>query len=159
VSAPRAEPVDYAKLNAVHTALLAAIALSTARRGRGERVSTAEWAQLAMATFSISKAVTREKIGSWVREPFVENLPDGDRQPRGDRLRAAVGELVTCSRCLGAWSALSLIGVRHLSPEAGRVTTAVFATAGANDFLQAAFRLLASRTNVVQHEAEQVERQ
>ena len=42
------------------------------------------------------------------------------RKPKGRRLRYAVGELMTCTRCMGAWSALGLVALRVHSPPAGR---------------------------------------
>ena len=39
-------------------------------------------------------------------------LDHGERRPRGRGLRRAVGELVTCTRCVGAWSALGIVGLR-----------------------------------------------
>jgi Protein of unknown function (DUF1360) len=147
-------PQDYATLNVVHSALLAGTALLARRRGRGQPLSTAEMAQLSLAAFSVAKAVSREKIGSWVREPFTDVDGAGEPEPVGGPLRRAVGELVTCSRCVGAWSALSLVGLRTASPVAGQVATTVFATAGANDFLQAGFRLLCNVSNDARRRAE-----
>src|SRR5207253_4756614 len=97
------------------------------------------------ATFALSKVIAREKIGSWVREPFVED-PVGEKRPRGRRLRRAVGELVTCTRCVGAWSALGIVGLRVASPDSGRVVTNVLAASAANDWAQAGFRWLCNRT-------------
>jgi hypothetical protein len=91
------------------------------------------------ATFSISKIIAKEKVGSWVREPFVDD-PVGHKQPRGGRFQHALGELVTCSRCVGAWTALGLVGLRLAQPRTGRTVTTVFAAAGLNDFMQAGFR-------------------
>jgi len=48
---------------------------------------------------------------------------------------------------MGSWSALGLIGLRTASPAAAGAVTAAFAVAGANDFLQAAFRLLSEVDN------------
>src|SRR5215831_18714258 len=98
------EPEDYAALNAVYGALLAGVAIGL--RGR-EPVRAGELLPLGAATFAVSKVVAREKIGSWVREPFVEDAVHGGR-PRGRRIERALGELVTCSRCVGAWSALGV---------------------------------------------------
>src|SRR3712207_7761456 len=56
-----------------------------------------------------SKAVSKEKVGTWVRDPLVD---EADRRPKGSRLRYAAGELLTCSRCLGTWSSLALVGLR-----------------------------------------------
>ena len=44
------------------------------------------------------------------RDPLVDES-DGKR-PKGRRLRFAAGELLTCTRCLGTWSSLGLIGLR-----------------------------------------------
>jgi hypothetical protein len=144
---PDAGPAQYAALNAVHAALFAALLVAT--RGRdadAERLVGAELLPLTAATFAISKIVAREKVGSWVRDPFVDD-PVGRKRPRGRRLQRALGELVTCSRCVGAWTALGLVGVRLAHPRTGRTVTAVFAAAGLNDFMQAGFRGLCDWAN------------
>lgn len=140
-------PRDYGTLNAVYVALLAAL-VAAARRMPPERtvITAPELIPIGAASFSLSKTIAREKIGTWVREPFVEES-GGRRRPRGRRLRHAVGELVTCTRCVGAWSALGLVGLRVTSPSAGRIVTAVLATAAVNDFLHAGFRLLCDEAN------------
>jgi len=66
---------------------------------------------------------------------------------RGERMQRAVGELLTCTRCAGTWSALVLVGLRTASPVAGRATTNVLALAGANDLMQSGFRLLVEGAN------------
>ncbi len=66
---------------------------------------------LSAATFALSKLVVQEKVETWVRQPFLEERADGKR-PRGRRLRYAVGELLNCTRCMGAWSALGLVALR-----------------------------------------------
>jgi hypothetical protein len=84
-----------------------------------------------------------------VREPFVDD-PVHPHRPRGHRLQRAVGELVTCTRCVGAWSALGLVGLRTLAPDAGRTVTGVLATSALNDFLQAGFRALCGAANAAE---------
>ena len=81
-----------------------------------------------------------------MREPFVDD-PVGRKQPRGGRFQRALGELVTCSRCVGAWTALGLVGLRLAHPRTGRTVTTVFAAAGLNDFMQAGFRGLCEWAN------------
>jgi hypothetical protein len=141
-----AEPVDYAAINAVYGALLTTLVLTTRDRAREEPITGRELVPIAAATFALSKVIAREKIGSWMREPFVED-PKGARKPRGRRLQRAVGELVTCTRCVGAWSALGVVGLRLASPESGRIVTNVLAVSAANDWLQAGFKLLCAGTN------------
>jgi hypothetical protein len=142
-------PRDYAELNAAYVVLLAAVVAADRRRDEAARLKGADLLPIAGATFALSKTIAREKIGTWVREPFVEES-DGRRRLRGTRLRRALGELVTCTRCVGAWSALGMVGLRVASPHTGRVVTNVMATAALNDFLQAGFRALCEQANRAQ---------
>jgi hypothetical protein len=144
------EPHDYAALNAAYGALfVAVIAAAHARRESDDAIPIRELVPLSAATFALAKVVAREKIGTWVREPFVEQT-DGDRRPRGRGLRAAIGELVTCTRCVGAWSALGIVGLRVVEPRTGRIVANVLAASAANDWLQAGFKMLTSEVNKVE---------
>ena len=140
------EPVDYAALNAVYGALLAAVLFTTRERAREDPIEVRELIPMGAATFALSKVIAREKIGTWLRDPFVQ-VEDGARKPRGRRLRRAVGELVTCTRCIGAWSALAVVGLRVADPAAGRTVANVLAVSAANDWLQAAFKLTTAKAN------------
>jgi len=140
------EPYDYMALNAVFGALLAGVVLAARERTSSrEPLTTRDLAVTGAATFALSKVIARERIGSWVREPFVEE--ERGRRPRGSGLRHAMGELLTCTRCVGAWSALGLVGLRLTSPATGRVVNDVLAVSAMNDWLQAAFKLLCARAN------------
>ena len=140
------EPYDYMALNAVFGALLAGVVVAARdRTSSREPLTTRDLAVTGAATFALSKVIARERIGSWVREPFVEE--ERGRRPRGSGLRHAVGELLTCTRCVGAWSALGLVGLRLTSPATGRVVNDVLAVSAMNDWLQAAFKLLCARAN------------
>ena len=113
VSETPTEPLDYAVLNAAYGSLLATLVVAArARRLDDERIAGVEWLPMAAATFALSKLVVNEKVVTWVRAPFVAETPSG-RRPRGRRLRYAVGELMTCTRCLGAWAARQLSPVHY----------------------------------------------
>lgn len=140
------EPADYAAINAVYGALITTLVVATRDRSREDPITGRELVPIAAATFALSKVITREKIGAWVREPFVDD-PLGEKRPRGGRLQRAVGELVTCSRCIGAWSALGVVGLRLASPQSGRIVTNVLAASAANDWMQAGFKLLTASVN------------
>ena len=144
---------DYAAINLVWAGLLGGLLAST----RDEAPPMTELPVLGLASFSLSKAIAKEKVGSWVREPVVDHS-DGAQRPKGRGLRYAVGELLTCTRCLGTWSALGLVGLRIARPREGRIVVGVLATAGLNDFLQAGFSFTTSRANVEQAVAEKPER-
>ena len=142
------EPYDYAALNAVFGAILAGVVVAARERNQQrDPLTTRDLAVTGAASFALAKVIARERIGTWVREPFVEESPSGKQKPRGTRLRHAVGELVTCTRCVGAWSALGLVGLRHTSPNAGRVVSEVLAVSAMNDWLQAGFKLLCAKTD------------
>jgi hypothetical protein len=132
---------DYALLSATYLALLAGTAERLRRSGRGFDLPAQELVPLSAATFALSKMIVHEKVESWVREPFVEESPQG-RRPRGRRLRYAIGELLTCTRCTGAGGALGLVALRTQAPASGRLVTAVLAASAGNDFLHAAFSRL-----------------
>ncbi len=144
---------DYALLSLTNVGLLTALAETTRRRYGRFDVDGRELPVLAAATFAVSKLVVHEKVETWMRAPFVEEGPDG-RKPKGRRLRYAVGELLTCTRCTGAWAALGLVALRTHAPVQGRVVTTVLATSAANDFLQTGFTYLCSRSNSEQVRAD-----
>ncbi|WP_187368783.1 DUF1360 domain-containing protein [Baekduia soli] len=152
ISTTPTRPSDYAALSAGYGALLGALVVAARDRG-GDPVRHAELPALGLATFSLTKLVAKEKVDAWVREPFLEELADGERRPKGTGMRYAVGELLSCSRCVGTWSAMGLVGLRLLRPREARVVIPVLATAGVNDWLQTGFTALCGRANLNQRAA------
>ena len=144
------ETTDYAALTALYGALLGATA--AASRGR-EPVPRGEVPLLAAATFARSKLIVHEKVESWIRRPFVDER-DGGKRPKGRRLRYAVGELLTCTRCTGAWSALAIVALRLHAPQAGRTVSTVLAASAGNDMMQAGFSWLCAGASTREREAE-----
>ena len=137
------EAVDYATLTTFYGALLGATAVTA--RGR-EPVPRGEVPVLAAATFALSKLIVHEKVESWIRQPFVDEQPSG-RRPKGRRLRYAVGELLTCTRCTGAWTALGLVALRLHAPATGRAVATVLAASAGSDMLHASFQWLCAGAN------------
>jgi hypothetical protein len=153
-------PGDYALLEGVFASGLVGVMALTSRRERDGQLTIPrrDLPVLAMATFALADVLAKEKVSTWLREPFVEEGADHKPVgPEGDGLRHAIGELLTCTRCVGTWSALALVGLRTASPSAGRAAANVLALAGVNDVLQSAFRLLAERTNLAAAEARHVQ--
>ena len=154
ISQTPTEAVDYAVLSATYGLLLAGTAASA--RGR-EPIPRAELPALAAATFTLSKLIVHEKVETWLREPFLEDAPGG-RRPKGRRLRYAIGELLSCTRCTGAWTALALVGLRLHAPATGRAVTTVLASSAGNDFLHSGFSWLCARASEQENTAERSER-
>lgn len=154
VSETPTEPTDYAAISLVYAALLSGVAAS----GRGrERIDPVELVPLSAATFALSKLVSKEKAETWMRAPFVHEHADGPR-PKGRGLRYAIGELLSCTRCMGAWSALGLIALRVHAPRTANTVVAVLAASAGNDFLQSAFAHLCARADLADETATQLRR-
>jgi hypothetical protein len=149
VSQTPTETADYAVLSLGYGALLTALAAAARER---EPIERAELVPLSAATFALSKLIVHEKAETWLRRPFVDEQPEG-RRPRGRRLRYAIGELLTCTRCVGAWSALGLVGLRLGAPRTARTVTTVLAASAGNDLLQAAFSYLCARATTQERAA------
>ena len=141
----------YATIAGTFFGGLAAVAALSRRSPPGTAL---ELAALSAATFKVSRTLTRERVGSFVRQPFVEGDADTgeDERPAGTGLQRAVGELVTCPRCLGTWSAAALASTQMLSPRFGRLLTWSLGASAANDFLQAAFVALCAKANQLEEE-------
>ena len=106
-------------------------------------------ATLGAASFKAARTITGDEVTSFLRDPFVtREAHEGHEQPveTGD-LRQAIGELVTCSRCIGTWVAAALASTQVLAPRFGRLLTWTLGTAALNDFLQAGFVALTSKAN------------
>src|SRR4051812_1437793 len=115
------EPVDYAAISATYSALLGTLVL--AARDRGEDLRPAEFVPLGVAAFALTKVVSREKVETWMRRPFVDEDAPGGRRPKGRRLRYAGGGPLTCTRRPGRWGGLGLPALRGRPPRGARVCT------------------------------------
>ncbi len=104
---------------------------------------------LSAASFKASRTLAADEVTSFIREPFVRgeaHSGEGEEPVEGG-MHQAMGELVTCSRCVGTWAAAGLAVTQILSPRFGRLLTWSLAAAGANDFLQAGFAALTAKAN------------
>jgi len=104
---------------------------------------------LGIATFKGARTISNDEVASFVRDPFVQGeAHEGgeDAVETGD-LRQAIGELVTCSRCIGTWVAAGLTCTQVITPRFGRMLTWSLAAAGANDYLSAGFAALTNKSN------------
>ncbi len=140
----------YATLVGVFGAGLAGVAgLTTLLGRRPERLSPLDLAVLSAATFKASRTITSDEVTSFIRDPFVQGeAHEGKEDPVQDGgPRQALGELLTCSRCIGAWTAAGLVSAQTLAPRTARLLTWSLAASAANDFLQAGFAALTAKSN------------
>lgn len=140
----------YATIMGVFAGGLALTGALARRLGRdaGER-TWLDLATLTAASFKASRTIARDEVTSFLRDPFVEGHPHGgedERPVQTGGMEQAIGELVTCSRCVGTWAAAGLAATQVLAPRFGRLLTWTLAGAGINDFLQAGFAALSERS-------------
>jgi hypothetical protein len=97
-----------------------------------ERIGAADLALLGVATYSISRTITRDRVTTFVRQPFARvEGPAGrgevESEPRGSGLRRAIGDLVICPFCISQWVAAAGITGLALAPRPTRAIASVFA--------------------------------
>ena len=148
----------YATIFGTFVAGLAAVSgLAGARNRPQQQFSAIDLTMLGLATFKASRTVARDKVTSFVREPFVEGDAydgEGEQPTRETELKQALGELVTCTRCVGTWVAASLASTQILAPRTGRLLTTVLAAGALNDFLLAGFTALTEKANQLEQSPE-----
>jgi len=88
---------------------------------------------IALAAFRLTHFIVFDKLGYFVRSPFVDEAG----RPRYDRgLMRKIGEGITCFWCCGVWvSALLLLGFWAL-PALARPLIVVFAIAGVQSAIE-----------------------
>ena len=114
------------------------------RRRRGwdlpRRVRVDDLLLLAVATFKLSRIVTKERITAAVRAPFTrlegaEGHAEVSETPRGTGMQRVVGELLVCPYCVAHWVAAALVAVYIRSPRAARSLAAPLAVIAVSDAL------------------------
>jgi Protein of unknown function (DUF1360) len=141
---------DYATIMGVFVGGLGAAGAAARALGRDPyEHTTLDLVALALATFKAARTLSRDEVTSFLREPFVEgHAHEGGEEPLEDGgMRQAIGELVTCSRCIGTWVAAGLGATQIIAPRFGRLLTWTLGAAGLNDFLQTAFAAATSKSN------------
>jgi hypothetical protein len=111
--------------------------------------TTLDFVVLAAASFKAARTLAHDEVTSFIREPFVRghaHTGEGE-EPQQGGMQQAIGELVTCTRCVGAWTAAALTTTQVLAPRFGRMLTWSLAASAANDFLQAGFAALTAKAN------------
>ena len=106
---------------------------------------------LVVANFKAAHTLAHDEVTSFLREPFVQgHAHEGGEDPAEGGMRQAIGELVTCTRCVGTWTAGGLAATQVLWPRFGRILTWTLSAAGVNDFLQSAFVAMAEKANEIE---------
>lgn len=132
---------DYAALIGVFNVFLAAFLFLSRRNSLPEKVSPSDLLLLGLATQKAARVLSRDRVTQPLRKPFTEyEGPAGsgevEEKARGEGLRKAIGQLVTCPYCLGIWVASGFIYGFAFSPRLTRMIASIFAVSSVADFAQ-----------------------
>ena len=137
----------YAVLVAAFHAVFGGFLYATKAAGQPlpTRIGPGDLLVLGVATHKLSRTLARDFVTSVLRAPFTRlkgeaELPkELEEEARGEGMRRAIGELVTCPFCTAQWVAALLTYLLVLNPRLGRLVASVFTVNALSDFLQAAW--------------------
>ncbi|MEV5435350.1 DUF1360 domain-containing protein [Streptomyces sp. NPDC052682] len=130
-------------------------AWATAVRLRGrplpERPEPWDVALTAVATFRLSRLLSKASVTSPLRAPFTRYVgPQGPaelhEEAQPDSARHTVGELATCPFCMSVWVASTLTAGQLLWPRATRTAMGALTALAGADTLQLAYGALVGKT-------------
>jgi len=137
---------EYAGVMATFSLVFAVFLGISRQTGRPlpERLSLGDILLVGVATFKLSRTISKEVVFSPVRAPFtqfVEKAGEGElnESPRGEGYQRTVGELLTCPFCLGMWvSAFFAYGL-VLAPPLTRLLATILVSKAISDGLHLAY--------------------
>jgi hypothetical protein len=137
---------SYAVVLGVYAAFTGGLSLAVRRwrRGSVHVPKLGDVALLGLATFRLSRLVSKEKVLAPVREPFVERTEPGQQgelnsEPAGTGVRRAFGELLTCPFCVAVWIATALTALFAAAPRIARLVAGGLSAVVVADWSQHAY--------------------
>jgi hypothetical protein len=135
----------YLAVLGVYGGITGALALAArALRITPPRLDVADTVLLSVATHKLSRLLTKDAVTSPLRAPFTRyEEPAGEGElmesVRGDGVRHAAGELVTCPFCLAVWVATGLTAGMVFAPRLTRLVCTTLTAVAVSDGLQLAY--------------------
>ncbi|MFL5824512.1 MAG: DUF1360 domain-containing protein [Solirubrobacteraceae bacterium] len=134
----------HALLFSIFNAGVAAVAVGQWRSGKPlpERIPAEDMALMAIATYKLSRVVSKDKITGFLRRPFTRYKGESERpsevseEPRGTGFRRAVGELLVCPYCLDQWVGTAFVATYLREPRLARTLATLFTVVSGADLLQ-----------------------
>ncbi|MFF5372632.1 DUF1360 domain-containing protein [Streptomyces sp. NPDC013187] len=143
----------YTAAMAGFTAFTAAWATAVRRRGRPlpERPEAWDVVLTSVATFRLSRLLTKASVTSPLRAPFTRYVgPQGPaelhEEAQPEQGRHTAGELATCPFCMSVWVASALTAGQLLWPRATRTAMGTLTALAGADTLQLAYGALLDKT-------------
>jgi hypothetical protein len=127
----------------VYSAVVSAGAAALRRTGRPlpDRIPFGDAVLLTIATFRLARRIAKDPVTSPLRAPFAtfqgaSGEAELAEQVRGDGVRHAVGELLTCPFCLAQWVGTAFVFGYVAAPRATRLAALTMTTVAGSDVLQ-----------------------
>jgi hypothetical protein len=145
----------YLVLSAAWAAALAGSVAAARRNGRAlpESYAVGDVVMAGIASHKIARLVSRDKVTSFVRAPFVRYRGSRGKgevreEPRGKGLRLAVGELLNCPYCLDHWVTSAYAVGLVTAPRATRLVGFIATAETIADYMQLGYRAAGERAGV-----------
>lgn len=142
----------YAALLAGYSGMLGGMVVAGRRLGRPlpERPPAADLALLTVATYRLSRLVTKDSVTAVLRAPLTRYEEPAGEGEVNESVTApgaghALGELVTCPFCVSVWLASVLSFGLVVAPKPTRLAAGTLSAVTGSDFLQLAFAAARSR--------------
>jgi hypothetical protein len=104
-----------------------------ARNGRlPARFSAGDITLLGVATYQLSRTISRDRVTAFLREPFAKQGESAGRgevesDAQGEGLRRAIGELVICPFCMTQWVGAGFLVSLCAAPRTTRFAASLLA--------------------------------
>lgn len=147
------EPLlGYGALAAVYAGVFSTL-LEAARRASAvpEKIAVSDVGLIGVATFRLSRLITKDKVTSGFRAPFTRfEKPVGsgevEEDARGTGLQRAIGDMVTCPYCIGLWVATGLTFGLIFAPRPTRLLASILSAVAVSDACNHAYLRLKETT-------------
>lgn len=122
------------------------VAAKRADRPLPDRLSARDVALLGVASFKLSRLISRDQVTAFLRAPFVTYkgpaaASEIEEQPRGEGWQRALGNLLTCPYCVAQWVSAGFAYGFILAPRTTRFAAGVFSAYALSDFIGFAYEI------------------
>lgn len=134
------EPLlGYGALAAVYVAAFSAL-LGVAHRASvvPEKIAIGDVGLIGVATFRLSRLITKDKVTSGFRAPFARfekatGSGEVEEDARGGGMQRAIGDLITCPYCIGLWVGTGLTFGLAFAPRSTRLLASILSAVAISD--------------------------
>ncbi len=146
----------YLTLMGLFAGLFAAMSGQGGRKGRKLDLRPMDLVLLGLSTYRAGRVIAFDQVTEPLRAPLVESSGEGTK-PKGSGVRAALGELVSCSTCIGTWIAAGLVYGLRVAPTPTRAFLAFMSASGIAEVLDYAVQALDRSAKADQAKAKEAE--